>query len=126
MRSTPLMKVKVIKSSYLIKGQCKFILVVKSQSKYLAGQHFDRVFTNNCQCIDSRFHPVHLSIRIVLFTILYIYILKIFIHIIMVYYIIAFPPPKSVGSEQKRFSQNWFPLQISVPFVNCKQIKVAS
>ena len=32
----------MIKSSYLIKGQRKFILVVKSQSKYLAGQHFDR------------------------------------------------------------------------------------
>ena len=27
---------------YLVKGQRKFILVVKSQSKYLAGQHFDR------------------------------------------------------------------------------------
>ena len=26
----------------LVKGQRKFILVVKSQSKYLAGQHFDR------------------------------------------------------------------------------------
>ena len=35
-------QVKVIKSSYLVKGQRKFILVVKSQSKYLAGQHFDR------------------------------------------------------------------------------------
>ena len=27
---------------YLVKGQRKFILVVKSQSKNLAGQHFDR------------------------------------------------------------------------------------
>ena len=34
-------QVKVIKSSCLVKGQCKSILVVKSQSKYLAGQHFD-------------------------------------------------------------------------------------
>ena len=32
----------MIKSSYLVNGQRKFILVVKSQSKYLAGQHFDR------------------------------------------------------------------------------------
>ena len=32
----------MIKSSYLFKGQRKFILVVKSQTKYLAGQHFDR------------------------------------------------------------------------------------
>ena len=32
----------MIKSSYLVKGQRKFIVVVKSQSKYLAGQHFDR------------------------------------------------------------------------------------
>ena len=32
----------MIKSSYLVKGQGKFILVVKSQSKYLAGQHFDQ------------------------------------------------------------------------------------
>ena len=32
----------MIKTSYLVKGQRKFILVVKSQSKYLAGQHFDR------------------------------------------------------------------------------------
>ena len=32
----------MIKCSYLVKGKRKFILVVKSQSKYLAGQHFDR------------------------------------------------------------------------------------
>ena len=32
----------MIKSSYLVKSQRKFILVVKSQSEYLAGQHFDR------------------------------------------------------------------------------------
>ena len=32
----------MIKSCYLVKGQRKFILVVKSQSKYLAGQHFDQ------------------------------------------------------------------------------------
>ena len=32
----------MIKSSCLVKGQCKIILMVKSQSKYLAGQHFDR------------------------------------------------------------------------------------
>ena len=32
----------MITSSYLVKGQRKFMLVVKSQSKYLAGQHFDR------------------------------------------------------------------------------------
>ena len=32
----------MIRSSYLVKGQREFILMVKSQSKYLAGQHFDR------------------------------------------------------------------------------------
>ena len=32
----------MIKSGYLVKGQRKVILVVKSQSKYLAGQHFDQ------------------------------------------------------------------------------------
>ena len=32
----------MIRSCYLVKGQCKFILVVKSRSKYLAGQRFDR------------------------------------------------------------------------------------
>ena len=31
-----------------------------------------------------------------------------------------FPPPKSVWLEQKRFSQNWFPLQILVPLFKCK------
>ena len=34
--------VKVIKSSCLVKGQHKISLVIKSQSNYLAGQHFDR------------------------------------------------------------------------------------
>ena len=32
----------MIKGCYLVKGQHKFIVVVKSQSEYLAGQHFDR------------------------------------------------------------------------------------
>ena len=33
--------VKVIKTGCLVKHQCKIILLVKSQSKYLADQQFD-------------------------------------------------------------------------------------
>ena len=41
MHSMPESKL-VIKSSCLVKGQRKIMLLVKSQSKYLAGQHFDQ------------------------------------------------------------------------------------
>ena len=49
----------MIKSCYQVKGQRKFILVVKSQSKYLVGQHFDRGRRSVYRCKGTDYEMDH-------------------------------------------------------------------
>ena len=52
MRSTPRSNWSRV-ANYLVKVQRKFILVVQSQSKYLADQHFDRGRRSECRIYRS-------------------------------------------------------------------------
>ena len=63
--------------------------------------------------VDSQFYSVHLSIRTLPSTTPYIYIL-------LWYNYERFSSAKIGAAGPRKFSQNWSPLQILVPFLKCK------